>query len=223
MPAERRTLLTHRPSPSRGQQDVATASHEHIPMRCPSCGRDEIEADRRYGNKLKGREGMRRVFRSPLYWIGLALLFLPAWVHEPVVTGQVAWRYSLEALGMVLILIPTTDPASCFRSWRCRSDFLKPGTRVAHVDASGPPKSLNRQQHRKLAKPEVPATPEPQEAETGTMRPVARQEVDPSRPTPYTTMLFVLSFVAGIFLSWVVGVVAMVGSSGRWLNSTNGK
>ena len=74
------------------------ANHEHAQGQCPNCGRNEIEADRRYGNKLKGREFLRQVFRSPIYWIGFALVVLPGFFLGPVATDQIAWRYGLSAL-----------------------------------------------------------------------------------------------------------------------------
>jgi hypothetical protein len=47
---------------------------------------------------------MRQAFRSPIAWIAIALLVLPAWFA--VYIGQ-AWRYGLEALGFVLVVILT--------------------------------------------------------------------------------------------------------------------
>jgi len=80
------------------------ANHEHVQETCPSCGGNEIEADRRYGKKLKDKETIRQTVRDPIFWIGLALVSLPAWFAA--YTGQ-AWRYGLEVLGFVLVVFTT--------------------------------------------------------------------------------------------------------------------
>lgn len=42
-------------------------------LQCLECGGNDIATDSRYGNKLKGREFMRRFLKSPVAWIGLLL------------------------------------------------------------------------------------------------------------------------------------------------------
>lgn len=78
------------------------ADDEYFHKACPNCGRNEIKADGRYGNKLKGRELFRQILRNPIWWVGFALLVLPAWFLGP---DRIAWRYGLEALGFVLMVI----------------------------------------------------------------------------------------------------------------------
>ena len=62
---------------ARGQQDFATANHEHPPLRCPNCGRYEIRIDRRSADELKHDAFLNRVGKSFLAWLGvLFLIFL---------------------------------------------------------------------------------------------------------------------------------------------------
>jgi DNA-directed RNA polymerase subunit RPC12/RpoP len=89
--------------PARESEEIL--SSDHAQRACPNCGRNEIKADLRYGNQLKGREYLRQLFKSPIFWIGIALLILPVWIPALRATGQIPWRFILEALGFVLILI----------------------------------------------------------------------------------------------------------------------
>ena len=75
-------------------------------FRCPQCDSDQITADRHFGRRLKGREFLRRVVRSPFFWIGAALMIIFGWVLGPINANNPDWRFWLYVLGYVLVFIP---------------------------------------------------------------------------------------------------------------------
>jgi hypothetical protein len=139
----------------RDRKEAEMANDEHLHETCPNCGRNEITTDGRYGNKLKGRELLRQILRSPIWWVGFALLVLPAWFLGP---DWVAWRCGLEALGFVLMVISgerirrtvfapsaaTRFPEARYTCRLCGYQWTSEEPRTAVPHETGEPKETDR-------------------------------------------------------------------------------
>lgn len=85
------------------------AQDQQSQLRCPQCDGHDIATDSRYGNKLKGRDFMRRFLKSPVVWIGLLLAALGGHLssNPGTITNGQWWSIGLVVVGTVLTWIAT--------------------------------------------------------------------------------------------------------------------
>ena len=79
------------------------ANYEHAQERCPSCGQDGIQADGRYGNRLKRNAFLRRAGVSLLVFVAAVVwIFLEIFPNERI---DLIWVSLLVLLAFALTLL----------------------------------------------------------------------------------------------------------------------
>ena len=161
--AARRALLTHRPLPSRSQEDAEIANQQEL---CPHCGRSWVTIDWRYGNRLKRNTFVSRAARSLPVWVGALVLIFLQFMGERDFHLKVFSVLALLGFAMMLVVV--------YRQVYGRSSAGRyPGTRspVVLVDTSGPLKNSERLRHGKQTRPK----PRPRLPTGGRGRPHGRR------------------------------------------------